>query len=580
MNSVSTQNIRFRNRLLKGVLVCVAAVAISTGAWAQKLNQVAFRPESVKRVFFDGNLQGEKFQIIDAASSVVFDGELTKSKYWPCSGTKVCYAEFSDLSNVGQYNLILANNTRSLTFDIKGDVYNEVGKAMMKSFYYARASMEIKPVFAGKYARPAGHPDNQVYIHESAASGQRPAGSVISSPGGWYDAGDYNKYIVNSGITTYTLLHLYDLFGDNLASFKMNIPESGNGLSDLLNETIYNLRWMLTMQDPNDGGVYHKLTTKNFCGMKMPYADNLDRYVVMKSTAATLDFTAVAAKSYRILKAYENELPGLADSCLKAARLAWDWSMANPKVLYRQPDDITTGAYKGDQIEDEWFWASVEMYLATGDSKYVSDININKTNFMLPQWGRVNTLGLYSVCTSETTNSLKELDVKTSKKKLIKLADHYLETYKHSGYRISIDKFPWGSNSELANQGILLMHAYLLTNNQDYLEAADACVGYILGANPLDRCFVTGFGNNSPMSIHDRRSIADGITEPIPGLLAGGPSKEARHDCGEDNYQSEFPALSYVDMECSFATNEIAINWNSAATFLILGLDAIYSSEK
>lgn len=562
----------------RAVLCTALLLFISIGAFAQGINQVGFRPESVKRAFFDGKWEGQAYHIINKAGETVFSGSLGPSERWPHSGTEVCYAEFSALKEEGSYELLLKEQKESLQFDIDQGIYRQLGKEVVRSFYHARVSMAIDEKHGGVYARPAGHPDTEIIIHASAASAERPAGSVISAPGGWYDAGDYNKYIVNSGISTFSLLHLVEQYSDHLAGIALNIPESGNGLPDVLNETLYNLRWMLTMQDPHDGGVYHKLTSKRFCGMKMPHKDPLERYVVMKSTAATLDFAATMAKASRLLQNYSKALPGLADSCLTAAQAAWAWSEQHSDVLYKQPTDISTGEYKDSTIDDEWFWAATELYLTTSDQQYLGKAAIGHAKFTLPQWGRVNTLGLYSMV-SDHQKDKRGLDRKLAQKKLLHLANQYLKNYEQSAYRISIEKFPWGSNSELANQGILLMHAYKITEDTKYLEAADACVGYILGANPLHMCFMTGFGKQSPLHIHDRRSVADGIDAPVPGMMAGGPTKQARQDCGEDQYQSTFPALSYLDMECSYATNEIAINWNAAAAYLILGLDAIYSTS-
>ena len=87
-----------------------------------------------------------------------------------------------------------------------------VVRAAVKGYYYQRSGMALTPEYAGQWSRPAGHPDTQVLVHPSAATALRPAGTVISTPGGWYDAGDYNKYIVNSGITMGTLLDAYEDF--------------------------------------------------------------------------------------------------------------------------------------------------------------------------------------------------------------------------------------------------------------------------------------------------------------------------------------------------------------------------------
>src|SRR5690606_14145996 len=130
-------------------------------------------------------------------------------------------------------------------FSIREKVYDPVLAAAVKSFYYNRASAPIEVEYAGQFARPAGHPDTLVYVHSSAASATRPAGTVISSPKGWYDAGDYNKYTVNSGISTYTLLMALADFRGLFAELHLNIPESSNAVPDLLDEILWNLDWLV-----------------------------------------------------------------------------------------------------------------------------------------------------------------------------------------------------------------------------------------------------------------------------------------------------------------------------------------------
>ncbi|TLX72783.1 cellulase [Labilibacter sediminis] len=543
---------------------------------AQNMNQVGYLPGSEKRVFLDKEYQAKDFSITNAKGKQVLFGNVTVAKYWDNSGEEVCYADFSSLSKQGYYSLKVDGLPESVQFEIDADIYNNIGKDVVRMFYHARASMPIEKQYAGMYARPAGHLDNRVKVHASAATKQRPEGTMISSPGGWYDAGDYNKYIVNSSISVYTLLQAEHLYGKHLQSLDLNIPETGNGLSDVLNETLYNLRWMLTMQDPNDGGVYHKLTSKKFCGMIMPHKDKLDRYVVMKSTAATLDFAATMSKAYRVLKPYSKVLPGIADSCLQAAKLAWKWSIKNPEVLYVQPADIKTGEYKDKNISDEWIWAASELYLSTNESKYFNKIDLDYKRFHIPQWGNVATLSLYSIATSKTNNEkLKE----RATSKLINLANNYYKKYEKSPYKVSIDRFPWGSNGEVSNHGMLFLQAYQVSKDDKYKKAADACLGYILGANPTGYCFVTGYGAKSPKHIHERITESNGIENPLPGFVVGGPTKQAQKDCGAENYPSEFPAKSYLDKECSYSTNEIAINWNSPLAFLSLGLDAVVSKK-
>jgi endoglucanase len=548
---------------------------LKTEAQTILLNQVGYKPYSEKRAFITSDSEVKTFQIINALTNeVVYKGEISDPKYWEYSGTNVGIADFSSIQKPGKYSIVVGNSSKAINID--NDIYTSLGTKSLNAYYLARASENISEKYAGIYARPLGHPDDKVIIHASASSDKRPEGSLISSPSGWYDAGDYNKYIVNSGISVHTLLQLYELFPDYCKKLKLEIPENRNQVLDILDEILVNLRWMLTMQDPNDGGVYHKLTSKYFCGMVMPEEDKLDRYVVMKSTAATLDFAAVMAKASRTFSKYENEFPNLANTCLTASKNAWDWAQKNPKVLYVQPKDISTGEYGDQNINDEKYWAAIELYLSTKNKDYLNNLPVN-LRIATPTWSQVESLGAFSLVSNTekiSDNKTKE-KIELIKKNLLKTADKIYETHEKSAFKIPMDSFAWGSNSDLANQGILLIHAYKITGEKKYLNAAEDCLNYILGANPLNMCFVTGFGDNSPKHIHHRPSSADKIDAPIPGLLVGGPTTVSRSDCGENNYMSNFPAMSYLDMECSYSTNEIAINWNAPLAFLVNAINSI-----
>src|SRR5690606_20982392 len=320
----------------------------------------------------------------------------------------------------------------------------------------------------------------------------------------------------------------------------------------------FNLRWVLTMQDPFDGGVYHKLTSKQFDDFIMPHETLSDRYAVAKSTAAALDFTALKAAASRILRDYEELLPGLADSCLAAAKLAWNWALQHPDVYYKQPEDIVTGAYGDWNLNDEWYWAASEVFIASGDPNAKNLVVTYYDQPSVPNWMDVRTLGTMSLL--ENPELEGELSLPLSED-FIALADDLVSVWESSPYAVSIQSFAWGSNSTVANEGMLKMCAYRLSGNRKYLESAISDLDYILGRNATGYCFVTGFGEKRVMNIHRRPSEADGIHEPIPGFLAGGPNLDVLTDCSDDgNERSPFPAKSYVDMVCSYSTNEIAIN--------------------
>ncbi|MEJ0101320.1 MAG: glycoside hydrolase family 9 protein [Bacteroidota bacterium] len=275
------------------------------------INQSGFYTAEPKIAIIVGETSATGFTILSAGSGkIVFHGKLSEQKQSSNSSLVTYVADFSSFHIPGRYTLSVPGIENSYTFTIGDHVLHHVAIASLKGFYYQRLSMALDIQYAGQWARPAGHPDTAVLVHASAATTGRPEGTIISSPGGWYDAGDYNKYIVNSGITMGTLFSAYEDFGNYFDTLHVNIPESRDQLPDILNEVLYNLRWMLTMQDPADGGVYHKCTNAAFDGMVMPGVTKLPRYVVQKGTAATLDFAAVCAQAARIFLNSKSNYPG------------------------------------------------------------------------------------------------------------------------------------------------------------------------------------------------------------------------------------------------------------------------------
>lgn len=504
----------------------------------------------------------DSFYISSPDHHIIFKGKLQGPSYWPYSGDWVQKADFSALTTPGEYYFTLPGSKEHRQFRIQDDPYGDIANAAVKAFYYNRCSYPVLPEIGGVFQRGAGHPDKVVYVHKSAASENRPEGTVISSPGGWYDAGDYNKYIVNSGITTYTMLLALEYFPSYWKSRNLAIPESGNDLPDLLDETLYNLRWMLTMQD-SDGGVYHKLTTLNFEPFIMPGDAHEKRYVIQKSTAASLDFAATMAHASGVLANFSTGLPGLADSCRKAAVAAWNWCKKNPGILYRQPPDVSTGAYGDGDIRDEWFWAGVEMTVLTGST--FPDSLLNKLQFQTPSWGGVAQLGLITALNN--SGRIKPDLYARCQTVFYTYVDQLINLAGRSAWPVSLDYWAWGSNSDIANQGLMKMIAYTFRKDLKYLYSAVNDMNYLAGVNPTGYCFITGFGEKSPMNIHHRVSGSDKISDPVPGFLAGGPNTVVFSDC-PDLKRSLLPALSYVDELCSYSTNEIAINWNAPLVFL------------
>jgi endoglucanase len=554
-----------------------------------RLNQIGFYPAMPKVAVVKNAASAQFYVIASGSTDTVYRGTLTSSQTWPYSSESVSRADFSGLRPPGTYVLAVPGTGTSYPFDVKPRVHQALATGALKGYYYQRVSIPLLPAYAGIWSRAAGHPDTSVLIHSSAATLQRPTGSTISSPRGWYDAGDYNKYIVNSGISTYTLLATYEHFPDYCAHLSTKIPESGNAVPDILNEALWNIRWMLTMQDPNDGGVYHKLTNANFDGFVMPSQATTPRYVVMKSTAATLDFAAVMAQSARIFLRFAGALPGFADSCLQASLKAWGWARQHPTVYYNQTDvntffpnpAINTGEYGDGYVGDEFDWAAAELFVTTARDSFLSAGNpLSAATATVPDWPNVRTLGLYTLAQYRSAVAGK-VDTSAVRSRLITLANSLRTSMNNSAYGVVMGvqsgNFVWGSNAVAANQGMAFLVAYQLTGDSTYLRAALSNLDYLLGRNATTYCFVTGFGSLSPLHIHHRVSQSDGIIPPVPGLIAGG-ANPGQQD-GQTTYPSTLPGLSYTDNYLAYACNEICINWNAPLVFLSFGLEAILSPD-
>jgi endoglucanase len=560
--------------------VAISSVAASSTAAVAgniKLNQLGFLPESAKWAVVPAGV-ATSFTVINATTNAeIFSGSLSAAATWSASEESVKLADFSSVKTPGDYLLHVEGVNDSYPFTIANDVYSALTAASIKAFYFNRNSAELLATHAGVFARPLGHPDTQVLVHVSAASAARPAGTIISSPKGWYDAGDYNKYIVNSGIATYSLLAAYEHFSDIFNGQNLNIPESGDALPDLLNETLWNLEWMLSMQDPNDGGVYHKLTNKNFDGTVMSHQATSERYVVQKTTAAALDFAAVMATASRVVAQYENQLPGMSAKMLVAAESAWSWAVANPVITYKQPDDIKTGEYGDGNLADEFFWAAAELYITSKKDVYYTAMKPTETVATVPSWGDVRSLGWISLA-HHRDNLTAVADKQLIANRIDGLAANLQSVWATSAYRVTMQKndFVWGSNSVALGQAMMLVQGYRLNGKREYLDAAQAMLDYVLGRNATDMSFVTGYGDKSTLHPHHRPSEADGIVEPIPGFIAGGPQpgQQDKSDCGV-SYPSNIAAKSYLDNWCSYASNEIAINWNAPLVYVSAAIQAL-----
>lgn len=542
---------------------CVSSVNVEEYQQSDqiRINQLGYYPSSVKE-FVTADLEAASFILVNDQGQKVFKGNLLDRGSWEVSGEQIRVGDFSKFNKTGSYFIALNTGERSYSFEIKTDLYKEALDASIKSFYYQRASMAIEEPYGGHFSRVAGHPDTGLKFHPSSGKTE----GTLESPGGWYDAGDYGKYVVNAGITVAQILNLVELYPGIIEDNSLNIPESGNGISDLLDEIAYELEWVLSMQDV-DGGVFHKLTAPGFGPFIMPEDYTLERVIIGKGSYSSLSFAAMMSQASRV---YAEIDPDWALSLLTSAESAWRWAVENPEVYYRNPPDVNTGDYGDKDLDAEFYWAAAELYISTGEQPYLDYLLNNEQPYIHKE---TNSWKFFSRNLAFHTLLVNRDRIDTGlaeslTKNHLALSDQILQKMDSIPYHIGVDHFEWGSNSDVLNQAMILCIAHELTGDLAYLDGVISSADYIFGKNATGYSFLTGYGSKQVMFPHHRPSGADGVVDPVPGFILGGPNKD-KQDKQYVEYASEYPAKSFEDVQNSFASNEVCLNWNAPAVFVL-----------
>ena len=539
-----------------------------------KVDQVGYQPDAPKIAFVVSLKEASEFIIRRKRDdSIVFQGKLPAQVADADSGDRVQAADFSVLKERGTFYLDVPGVGKSWSFAIAPDVYARAFYLSMRAFYGQRCgtAVDLGPEFRG-YKHAACHLDGA--FHSTAGKN----GAHVSAKG-WHDAGDYGRYVVNSGITTGELLWAWEMYGPRLKNVSLNIPESSNRTPDILDEIRWNLDWMLTMQD-EDGGVWHKQTSENFAPFVMPEADKSVSYVIgtgkepFKSSAATADFAAVMAIAARTYKPFDERY---ALKCLAASEKAWSWLEQYPNITFRNSNNILTGGYGDNDCRDELLWAAAELWRTTRKSTYEGYFLAHFTEQLQtiravgpPSWPRVAPLGLWTYVLGEGSNQEAVTAIRQAS---VKAADEIVERTNKNGYRISLTTrdYVWGSNGVAANYSVQLLVANAMQPDSRYAQAAAENLHYLLGRNTFSLSWVTQLGEHPFLHPHHRPSQSDSKPAPWPGMLSGGPS-QYRQDAAMKRLGNLPPAKMYLDDWESYATNEIAINWNAPLVFVLAGL--------
>jgi endoglucanase len=557
--------------LLRAVLGVVAGVALTArvpaGSRTVTVNQLGY-PSMLPKYAFS-SLPADSFRVVQVGGGTLYRGPMVLWKTADgATGRTVYRGDFSVLRQAGEYRVVTSRGDTSCLFAIADSVYDPLYRSALRGFYFQRCGTALLAAHAGVYQHPPCHPLDGTYHSSTDTTGFHLA------TGGWHDAGDYGKYVVNAGISAGTLLLAYEMFPSRFGGDDLGIPESGNGVPDILDEVRYELQWFLTMQR-GDGAFHFKVTRAQFEGFIMPQNDAGARNIYAVSSTATGDAVAVLARGARLFGSYDT---AFARICREAAVRGWQFLSAHGDIVpaggFTNPSGTVTGEYGDTDDSDERLWAAAELFETTGLSAYHDAFQgglVFGSQFSgTMSWGDVRPLALLTYLQSNQPAAVASVqsDLLSS---LTSYCASRAARRNTSGYQTVLQpgEYNWGSNSSALNAAVLLLSGGTETGDTSYVRAAADQLHYVLGVNGLSRSFVTGSGENPPVQPHHRPSASDGVAAPVPGLLVGGPNQYRQDDVLQALFTTSTPpALCYADSLPSYASNEIAINWNAPLVFV------------
>lgn len=511
------------------------------------INEIGYLPNDNKLVYVKSKTD-TSFEVIDRETNKsVFKDKLKEAQFDPGTDEWVQVGDFSQLTTPGSY-IVKSESGESYPFEITKGIYDKIFKDTVLMLYRQRCGMDVEVKELPEYSHEACHTDVATVYGSSETK---------DVTGGWHDAGDYGRYIVAGAKTIQDLFLTYEDY--EVKDDDFGIPESGNGTPDILDEAKYELDFFLKMQDEKTGGVYHKVTCANFPETVIPTEEKDPLILSPISDAATASFTAVMAKASVLYKEYDSEF---SNKCLEAAKKSWDYLKDKDSFQgFNNPEDIVTGEYLDGIVDDEVYWAAVELNIAADMgidlSKYLKD-----TLSVRLGWANMGGYAMYDLMKADIDGS------DAAKEKFFKYIDRLEENINKDMYNITLEgTYPWGSNMTVANAGTLFRMAAKISGDDKYNAYAKYQLDYLLGANAMSYCFVTGYGELTPKHPHHRPSQVAGKT--VAGMLVGGPNSNKDDPYARAVLFTEQDSKCYTDSDQSYATNEVAIYWNSPLIYLL-----------
>jgi endoglucanase len=555
---------------------------------AVRINQLGYLPQGPKRATWVTDVPvPAEFSVVAADGSVALRGrtEPWRDRPEPTSGQSVHVVDFTELRAGGTGYQVLVGNQRSHRFRIAADLYQSLARDALGLFYLLRSGCPIDDHRVPGYGRPAGHcgvPPNRGDTAVPAWTGREaerlyPGWTLTGRfdvSGGWYDAGDYGKYTVSGSIALWQLLSILELLH--------GVPTDKSALSHsaLIEECRWQLDWMLRMQvppgQPLAGMAFHRVHGTVWSPLPgWPHEDPTVRVLHRPSTAATLHLAAVAAQASRLLRTTDAEY---ADRLLTAARTAHHAAQLHPDVI--APDDqgrFGGGPYGDPDVADDFYWAASELWLATGDNQFCTEVLDSK----------MHAADVFDVrgFDFDRVAAPARLDLALSGRRLPD-HDHVLDSVIEGALRMlnvqqdqpwdqpyaPPDGWAWGSNGRILNNLVLLAAAAEITGSPRFYDAVVTGMDYILGRNILGQSYITGYGVDTTKHLRTRQfghDLDPSLPPPPPGALAGGANSTETPGFPSDSRLRGLPAqCCYLDEPTSETTNDICIRWNAPLAYI------------
>lgn len=534
------------------------------------LDQLGYAPSEEKNVFLvsdERTVQSAQAVVIDAASGK----EVARLRLPPANqdrqtGDWIVRIDLSYLRRPGRYTIRIPS-VQPASFAIGDDARLNGMRTLLRSFFLQRCGRKLDdPQTALRHA--ACHTSDGAIAHDDEVNAK---GKPLPVAGGWHDAGDYGKYVATTAVAIGRILNAWERAPAALSFDDLGIPESGNGMPDVLDEMKIGLDWMLAMQRA-DGAVYRKVGGTKWPQNLRPEEDRERRLVYGVSSPETAKAAAAWAQAARM---YAQHSPQDADRYLRAARRAWTWltQTRGQRFDFREGDDNGSGPYRRNQTDteaslehdnDDRLWAAVELFLTTREPAWMDEVRhlLPALPVNLYEWKDASALGMsYFLWHPALTSDPLARHVR---ERFLQRAKEALSRVESSGYRIANHRFIWGSNKMTVEEGMFLCHAYTISGKRRYLDAARDQLHYIFGRNHFGKSFVSGVGSDPVRHVSHLFARAADVT--IPGLLVGGPNELEQSKIAP---QGKGP-LSWADDARSYATNEYAIDYNASLIGLIV----------